>query len=79
VDIGIRIKQYLRDNGISQAFLSAKTRIPTPKLNLTLNARRKLSLEEYEAICIALGVSFGTFLKSSPPEDASATSQPERW
>ena len=68
MDVGIKIKDYLESKGISQAFLSAKSGIPTAKLNLALNSKRKLSLSEYEAICWALGVGVETFMEPRPPE-----------
>ncbi len=63
MNIGVMIKQYLEDNGITQAFLSRKTGIETAKLNLALNGGRRLSLEEYAIICWALGVNTDFFLK----------------
>lgn len=57
------IKQYLKENGISQTFISKKTEINLPKLNLALNGKRKLTFDEYCLICGALGVSTSHFLK----------------
>lgn len=66
-----KILQYLRSNGISQAFLSRKSGIGAVALNASLNGKRKFTLDEYEAICWALGVSVDTFLEPKPPEKAS--------
>lgn len=74
MDVGIRIKEYLESIGVSQAFLSSKTGIPTPKLNLALNGKRKLGLDEYEKICWALNVSADKFLRPRPPETPSIAS-----
>lgn len=60
--VGQRIKRYLNDNGISQTFVSKKTGIPLPKLNLSLNGNRKISLEEYSDICKAISVGTDKFL-----------------
>ncbi len=57
------IKEYLEELGMTQAFLSRKTVIDTCKLNLALNGRRKLSLNEYSLICGALKVDTNFFLK----------------
>ena len=65
------IKEYLDENGISQAFLSKTTGIEAPKLNLALNGNRKLSLEEYELICGALKVDTNEFLKPRLPDKKS--------
>ena len=62
MEVGLKIKAYLSDHGITQTFLSKKTGIPMPKLNLSLNGKRKLDYEEYELICGALNVEVGQFL-----------------
>lgn len=63
------IKKYLEKNGISQTFISKKTEISLPKLNLALNGKRRLTFNEYCLICGALGVSTSHFLKPrKPPE-----------
>lgn len=72
MDVGTKIKEYLESKGISQAFLSSKSGIPTAKLNLALNSKRKLSLPEYESICWALGVGVDTFMEPRPPKGVSA-------
>ena len=65
--VGQKIKNYIDEKGISQAHLSRKTNIPVAKLNLALNGKRRLSFEEYEKICWALGVAVGTFLEAKAP------------
>lgn len=67
MDVGTKIKNYLAENGISQAFVSSKSGIPPAKLNLALNSKRKLSLSEYESICWVLGVGVDTFMEPRPP------------
>ena len=66
MDTGIKIKAYLEERGISQVFLSVRSNIPAAKLNLALNGKRKLTFDEYEAICFALGVGVDTFLEPKP-------------
>ena len=66
--VGLKIKKYLEDNGISQTFLSKKTKIALPKLNLALNGNRRLTFEEYENICWALEVGADKFLQPKIPE-----------
>jgi transcriptional regulator with XRE-family HTH domain len=63
------IKEYLNERGISQAFLCRKTHIGRAKLSLSLNGDRRLSLEEYAAICGALGVNTDYFLKPCKLEE----------
>ncbi len=64
---GQEIKQYLKERGISQAWLSAKTKIPPDKLSYSLCGRRKLTLREYALICGVLGVNTDYFLKPQVP------------
>jgi len=63
----LEIKDYLEEKGISQTFVSKKTGIPLPKLNLALNGNRRLTLEEYTLICGALEVNTDKFLKPRLP------------
>lgn len=67
MNTGTRIKEYLDSTGISQTFVSEKTNIPLPKLNLALNGKRRLTFEEYSLICWALDVSADKFITPHPP------------
>ena len=67
MDTGAKIKSYLDERGISQSFLSGRTNIPLPRLNLSLNGKRRLTFDEYEVICWALGVGVDTFLEPKAP------------
>lgn len=64
----LEIKEYLEEKGISQTFISKKTGIPLPKLNLALNGNRRLTLEEYTLICGVLEVNTDRFLKPRMPD-----------
>lgn len=66
--VGQKIKSYLKDNGISQTFVSKKTGIPIDKLNLSLNGNRRLDFGEYELICGALSVGADKFLEPKKPK-----------
>lgn len=67
--VGLKIKSYLKDNGISQTFVSEKTGIPLAKLNLSLNGNRRLDFGEYELICGALSVGADKFLEPKKPQN----------
>ena len=58
---GSDIKKYLIENGIKQSYLSEKTGIPSPILNMILNDNRKIEANEYMRICGALGVPLEQF------------------
>ncbi len=68
MNVGVMIKNYLEDIGMTQVFLSRKTGIESPKLNLVLNGGRRLSLDEYAIICGVLGVDTNFFLKPRLPD-----------
>ena len=68
LNVGLKIKQYLEKNGISQTYISKKTGIELPKLNLALNGKRRLTFEEYTIICGVLKVNTDKFLKPRLPE-----------
>lgn len=69
MEVGNKIKEYLEENGISQAFINRVTKIDTVKLNLSLNGKRKLTFEEYSLICGALKVNTDFFLKPRMPSE----------
>lgn len=67
MEVGIKIKNYLKDNGISQSFICKKTGIAPAKLNLALNGKRRLTFDEYSLICGVLDVSTAKFLEPRVP------------
>lgn len=67
MEVGNKISNYLKSNGISQAYLSRKTGISYSKLSLCLSGRRKLSLTDYELICGALNVPVTKFIQPRIP------------
>lgn len=68
LNIGVMIKRYLEEKGISQAHISRETGIDVSKLNLGLNGNRRLTFDEYALICGALNVDTNFFLKPRLPE-----------
>ncbi|MBS6646771.1 MAG: helix-turn-helix transcriptional regulator, partial [Clostridiaceae bacterium] len=69
MEVGLKIKKYLDENGISQAHISRETRIDSVKLNLALNGKRRFTFYEYSVICGVLGLDTNFFLKSRLPND----------
>lgn len=67
MNVGLKIKSYLAEIGMSQKFLSFKSGIKEPKLNLALNGHRRLTFEEYEIICFVLNVGVDKFLEPRKP------------
>lgn len=71
MDIGIQIKKYLDEIGMSQVALSERTKISVVKLNLSFSGKRRLTFAEYQVICWALDVPVSKFLKPCPPENVA--------
>ena len=67
MSVGQKIKIFIDESGISQTFISEKTKIPLPKLNLTLNGKRRMTFEEYELLCGVLNVNTDRFLTPKVP------------
>ncbi len=65
----MKIKEYLEEKGITQTFISRKTGIELPKLNLALNGKRRITLEEYSLICGVLKLNTDFFLKPRLPDE----------
>lgn len=61
--LGLKIKQYLTDNGIKQSYLVEKTGLPAYAISDICNGRRKsVDTMAYYKICRALGVDLLYFL-----------------
>lgn len=60
--LNVKIKNYINEKGITQSFVAKKSGISAPKLSATLNGKRNLYADEFEAICKALNVSPTTFI-----------------
>lgn len=58
---GSDIKKHLEEKGIKQSYVSEKTGIPAPILNMMLNGNRKIEVNEYMKICDAIGVPLDQF------------------
>lgn len=69
MEVGVKIKEYLEEKGITQTFISRKTGIELPKLNLALNGKRKITVEEYSIICGVLKLNTDFFLKPRLPDE----------
>lgn len=50
------LKQYFKENRITQYDIEKKTGISQPKINLSINGKRKLSAEELINIAIAFNL-----------------------
>lgn len=62
MSIAKEIRIYLTKNNISQTWLSIQTGITLTKLNMALNGKRKMSIDEYAKIVEALNIDANTFI-----------------
>ena len=61
--IGTKIKDYLADNGIKQAFLAEKTGLSPSQVSDICIHDRKIDCIEYYKICKALGLELDYFFR----------------
>lgn len=62
MSVGKKIRLYLIEKNISQTWLSEQSKIALPKLNASLNDKRKMNVEEFSAIINALKEDANKFL-----------------
>ena len=62
---GVRLKEYLDQNGIKYSFVCEKANILAPIMSTILSGNRDIKLMEYYRICKVLKVPFETFLEES--------------
>lgn len=61
--LGLRIQEYLKENGIKQSFLVEKTGLSASIISdICTGTRQKVDALEYYKICKALGVPLDRFL-----------------
>lgn len=60
--VGEQIRLYLVEKGISQTWVSEQAKIALPKLNASLNKKRKLDVEEFSSIINVLNEDANKFL-----------------
>ena len=61
--VGERIKNYLTDNGIKQAFVAERVGITRVRMSEICNKDKKIDCELYYKICKALNVPLETFVE----------------
>ena len=57
-----KVKLYLEDRGIKQAFVAQRCNISTTTFNAMMNGKRKMYAEDLRLICYALEVSPELFI-----------------
>lgn len=64
MSIGKQLKIYLTEQNISQTWLSEQAKIALPKLNASLNDKRKLGIDEFGRIITVLKLDANKFLNN---------------
>ena len=62
IDLGSKIKNYLKERGITQTWLAYQTGLGVKKINDIVNSSVKLAASDLALICKALNVSADLFL-----------------
>lgn len=69
MDIGLKIGQYLKDQGIKQTFISDRTGLSPTVVSYVCSGRsKKVDAITYYKICKALGVDMLTFIADGDSE-----------
>lgn len=63
--LGEKIKAYIIERGLKIGAVAEKVGIPMNTFSAMMNGKRKITAEEYFAICVALGVPLDTFAVSA--------------
>lgn len=58
-----KVRRYIDDHGIRQAFVAEKCNISTTTFNAMMNGRRKMYADDLRDICYALEVSPEEFIE----------------
>lgn len=58
-----RIRQYIKENGLIFRHVAEKSSINYKRFSRIMNGKTEMSVDEYERICSALGVSLNFFQK----------------
>ena len=66
--VGLRIKRYHKENGISQRWLANRIGAAPETVGAILSGRHKCRFDTYVKICAALGVPLNRF--APPGQDA---------
>ncbi len=63
--LGTKIKEYISSAGLKFISIAEKTNIPVNTFSAMMNGKRKITAEDYFAICSALNVPLDTFAPKS--------------
>lgn len=63
--MGYLIKEYIQKAGLKQNVIAQRAKIPENVFSAILNGKRKITVEEYFAICDALQVPISTFKETA--------------
>lgn len=67
-----RILKYINENGIKQTYVARKIGMNVKLLNDKLHSRARITADEIELICWALGKTPSDFLKARAPQKVGA-------
>lgn len=68
MSLGLKIKRYIESKGLKLSSVAEKSNISISAFSAIMHDKRKISAEEYFAICEALNVSVSFFYDIKPIE-----------
>lgn len=63
--LGKKIKEYIANSGYKIGVIAERAGLPANTFSAMINGKRKITAEEYFAICKALGVELDYFMKTA--------------
>lgn len=60
-----RIRDYIEERELSRKIIAANMGVTESKLSLILNGKRRLTVDDYEALCRAMAVDPGKFYSTA--------------
>lgn len=63
--IASTIRAYLQDHGIKQTFIAEKCGWSKQKMSHIVNGKSKMTVEDYQTLCRAIGVPYELFLEDN--------------
>lgn len=63
--IASTIRAYLQDHGIKQTFIAEKCGWSKQELSCIVNEKSKMTVEDYQTLCRAIGVPYELFLEDN--------------
>lgn len=65
MSIALAVRDYLSEHGIKQSFVADKCGWSRQKMNCMINGKAKMTADDFQEICKAVGAPYEIFLNTS--------------